>query len=203
MKAYTVTEILNQATDSTLGHLIYLVRDSKLVLYIGQSKRDVRTRFQEHIQKPSLLGKLIQANLPASHHWSVEFYTLADCRPFIPQKTLFPMQAWEHFDMDMAEKAMIQTFHPVVNKDFNPSPTPLPAHYKGHDLLEETQTKHLPEFNPQSRIWMNKMSLHGWTYIRDPQTNELIWHHPDGYTISDNKIDIYRQAGQIPPSHNK
>ncbi len=200
MKTVTIADILNQKVDSTLGHVIYLIRDNQLVFYIGQSKRDVVTRFQEHMQKPSKLGRIVILNQPSSLNWSVDFYTLADCRPFVRQKTLLPMQAWEHFDMDMAESAMIQTLKPVVNHDFNPNPTPLPTNYRGHTILTTSQTSILSKSNTTHRVWLNKMSMAGWIY---EDTAEKVWRHKSGIVLSDDKITPYRNSGTLPPIHKK
>jgi hypothetical protein len=199
MKTFTVTEIVNASIDNTLGHMIYLVRDGDLIFYIGQSKRNIIIRFQEHLQKPSRLGQLIQVNQPASDKWVVEFYTLADCRPFIQQKSLFPMQAWEHFDMDIAEKGMIQALRPVVNKDFNHHPTPLPLAYHGHNLIASVAADFQSELDANARIWMNKMSMHGWVYDKNPQTNQIIWQHPSGITLLEHQAASFREAGTVPP----
>ena len=194
MKTVTITDILKQEVDSTLGHLIYLVRHNQLVFYVGQSKRDVMTRFQEHLQKPSRLGQIIILNKPSSLNWSVDFYTLADCRPFVRQKSLLPLQEWEHFDMDMAESAMIRALSPVINQDYNPKPTPLPANYRGHDVLTAS---HLPShIGPTQRVWLNKMSLAGWVVENNDQK---VWRHKSGLVLTEEKMIPYRNSGTLPP----
>lgn len=194
MKTVTIADILDQQVDSTLGHLIYLVRHNQLIFYIGQSKRDVITRFQEHLQKPSRLGKIIILNKPSSLNWSVDFYKLADCRPFVSQKSLLPMQEWEHFDMDMAESAMIRSLCPVINLDFNPNPTPLPSNFRGHEILTaHTSPMHI---DPAYRVWLNKMSLAGWVY---EDKNHKVWRHKNGAIFSEEKMIPYRNSGKLPP----
>lgn len=199
MKTFTVAEILNHVVNPAIGHLIYLVRDGKCVFYVGQSKRDVVVRFREHMQEPSRLGRLIQLNQPLSLNWTVEFYTLADCRPFILQKSLFHMQEWEHFDMDMAESAMIQAMRPVVNQDFNPNPTPLPPKYYGHALLGMQEPFSRPQANRVNRVWLNKMSLQGWVVGQDEESGKIIWQHPSGVSLSEVEMASYQQTGQLPP----
>ena len=127
MKSVQIQDVLERQMDHVLGHLIYVVRDGDVVFYVGQSKRDVIMRFWEHMNKPSRLGQLIALNRPQSMKWLVDFYTLADCQPYVKQQSLFSMQEWQHFDMDMAEQGMIAQMRPVLNKDFNVNPTPLPA----------------------------------------------------------------------------
>ncbi|WP_420630652.1 GIY-YIG nuclease family protein [Candidatus Leptofilum sp.] len=203
---FTVGQLLAKKATNTLGHLIYVVRDANLVFYVGQSRRDVPTRFGEHLQKPSRLGQLIQLNAPASHEWSVAFYALADCAAFVRQKSLFALQEWQHFDMDMAEKAMIEAMHPVLNQDFNERPTPLPVRYRGHAALfllkpstatsATLSTAVSPTTSPQDRIWLNRMSLQGW--VRETVGSHTIWRHTSGKTLTEAEMAPYRQAGKLP-----
>ncbi|MCP5096454.1 MAG: hypothetical protein GY943_12950 [Chloroflexi bacterium] len=202
MKSIKVSQLIKRGFDTALGHVIYVVRDGRFIFYVGQSKRDVVTRFHEHLQKPSRLGQIIKINQPNSHHWDVEFYTLADCRPFIAQKSLFPMQAWEHFDMDMAEIGMIKQMKPIINLDFNPNPTQLPEIYKGHHILNQpTPQQSTYATSPQHRIWLNRMSLQGWTYKTDT-TGQITWSHSTGAVLSDNQMAPFRDTNQTPPSHD-
>ena len=196
MQTLTIQTILDKKSDTSLGHLIYVVRDGALVFYAGQSKRDVVARFFEHLQKPSRLGEMISLNKPDSLNWQVDFYTMADCRPFVSQKSLFAMQAWEHFDMDMAEQALIRELRPVLNRDFNPQPTPLPSTYQGQHLAARPQTD---IHSPEHRVWLNRMSLEGWTYAED-EHGRLTWHHRNGRYLPDEAITPYREKNQIPDS---
>jgi predicted GIY-YIG superfamily endonuclease len=196
MKTTTIAQLLNKEVDHALGHLIYVVRDGDLVFYVGQSRRDVVERFWEHMQAPSRLGQLIQLNKPRSLQWQADFYTLADCQQFVQQKALFPLQEWQHFDMDMAEQAMIAQMRPVLNRDFNPQPTPLPPGYKGHTLLGQTKPFALDD--PQYRPWLNRMSLQGWVYVPDDD-GRILWQHPSGIILSDEAVAPYRESGRLPP----
>ncbi len=200
MHTVSVEEILDRSFDHLLGHLIYVVRDEALIFYVGQSKRDVLVRFWEHMHKPSRLGQLIALNKPDSLAWQVEFYTLADCRPFVQQLSLFSMQAWQHFDMDMAEKGMIAQMCPVLNKDFNPKPTRLPSRYVNGDLQAEDEEL---LWTAVDRPWLNKMSLAGWVYVQDEKNGRILWKHQDGTLLSDKSVVPYRQQGQLPPHHNR
>lgn len=195
MITVTIADILQDRIESTLGHLIYVVRDETVIFYVGQSRRDVVARFHEHWQTPSRLGQVAQANQPDSLQWVVDFYTLSDCRPFIQQQTLFPMQEWERFDMDMAESAMIRRLRPVINRDFNPHPTPLPPRYRGHELLGQSRSANVP---PRHRNWLNRMQLQGWTHVRDKETGDIIWQHASGVTLTDGEIAPFRESGTLP-----
>ena len=198
MISVTIAAILAKEVSNTLGHLIYVVRDGPLAFYVGQSKRDVLTRFGEHVQKPSRLGQLIQLNAPVSHNWLVDFYALADCAAFVQQKSLFTMQAWQHFDMDMAEQGMIRALHPVLNLDFNEKPTPLPSRYRGHAALHlpKPVSTVSPTTSPQDRVWLNRMSLQGWVLERTG--SRAVWRHRNGKILTEAEMAPYRQAGKVP-----
>lgn len=198
MITVTVGTILEKKITDTLGHLIYVVRDEKLIFYVGQSRRDVLTRFSEHLQKPSRLGQLIGLNAPGSHQWTVDFYALADCAIFVRQKSLFALQSWQHFDMDMAEQALIQAMQPVLNLDFNEKPTSLPGRYRGHAALELAKPVMAvsPTTSPQDRIWLNRMSLQGWVY--EAVGSRTIWRHRSGKTFTEAEMVPYRQTGKLP-----
>lgn len=206
MLTVTVGAILHKEAKNALGHLIYVVREEGLTFYVGQSRRDVVTRFWEHLQAPSHLGQLISLNAPPSHHWSVDFYALADCAAFVRQKSLFALQEWQHFDMDMAEQALIAALCPVLNHDFNSKPTPLPARYRGHAALglgkPQTAPSALlstgvsPTTSPQDRIWFNRMSLQGW--VHETIGSRTLWQHPSGKTLTEAEMAPYRQAGKLP-----
>jgi len=195
MQTVSIHEILEKKATNALGHLIYVVRDEALIFYVGQSRRDVVTRFWEHLQAPSRLGQLIQLNAPTSHQWSVDFYALADCAAYVQQKSLFALQEWQHFDMDMAEQALIQVMRPVLNHDFNARPTPLPGRYRGHaDLnLPKPETAVSPTTSPQDRVWFNRMSLQGWVY--EKTGTRIIWRHYCGKILTDAEMTPYRQSG--------
>ena len=196
MVTVSMNSVLSKEVKKSLGHLIYVVRDETLVFYVGQSRRDVITRFWEHMHTPSHLGQLIELNKPDSLGWAVDFYELADCAKFVQQKTLFALQAWQHFDMDMAEQALIQEMHPVLNRDFNPQPTQLPISYKGHAELGLAQLK--SAVSPQERIWLNKMSLQGWVYEAVGENGRIQWKHSSGKTLTEADMLLYRQSGTIP-----
>lgn len=206
MITVAVGKIIEKEATNALGHLIYVVRDAALVFYVGQSRRDVVTRFWEHLQKPSRLGQLITLNKPASFQWAVDFYALADCAAFVRQKSLFTLQEWQHFDMDMAEQAMIRALRPVLNQDFNAKPTPLPPRYRGHAALNLSKPKTVtsaslstgvsPTHSPQDRVWLNQMSLQGW--VCDKMGSRMVWQHASGKTLTEAEMAPFRQAGKLP-----
>ena len=131
--------------------------------------------------------------------WLVEFYTLADCHPYVKQQSLFSMQEWQHFDMDMAEQGMIAQMRPVLNKDFNVDPAPLPTRYVGQAVVGDVAEI---VWSAQDRPWLNKMSLAGWVYVRDGGNGRIIWRHQNGTVLSDVVVAPYRQNGTLPPNHH-
>ena len=203
MQFTSVGDILNKRIEqASFDQLIYMVHVDQLVFYIGQSKRDVVTRFWEHINKPSKLGQLISLNQPNSPQWQVQFFSLADCRPYVQQKKLFQDQAWEHFDMDMAEKALITYFCPVANADFNPQPTTLPTHFKGGFLFTAVSPANLfsqGTKTPKEIAWLNQMRLNGWVSISD-ENGRVFWKHQQGQTLTEKQVRPYQAKNQIPPS---
>lgn len=199
MKSVRIQDVLERQIDHVLGHLIYVVRDGDVVFYVGQSKRDVVMRFWEHMNKPSRLGQLITLNRPQSMNWLVDYYTLADCQPYVKQKSLFSMQEWQHFDMNMAEQGMIAQMRPILNKDFNPNPMPLPARYTGQDLVGDVSEV---VWSAEARPWLNRMSLAGWVYVRDAENGRIFWRHQNGTVLSDEVVVPYRQRGTLPPNHD-
>lgn len=206
MKQLRVGDILNKQIEAApFDQLIYMVHFEELVFYIGQSKRNVVTRFWEHMNKPSRLGQLITLNQPDSLAWQVKFFNLADCRPFVMQKKLFQEQAWEHFDMDMAEKALIAHFRPVANVDYNPQPTLLPSFLKGGHLFRANQPNRslFSGSNASSKemLWVNQMRLNGWVQIAD-DNGRSYWKHKNGYLLTDEQIAPYRTSNKLPPAPN-
>lgn len=200
METVNIDQLLQRQISQSLGHLIYVVRDEAIVFYVGQSKRDVIERFWEHLTKPSRLGQLIASNRPQSLAWTVQFWTLADCRPFVQQKRLFADQEWERFDMDMAERALIEAFRPVLNRDFNLQPTPLPAHYRGQQLGATSPTGGLFGGGGQSqseRVWLNRMRLAGWVTVKE--NGRLLWQHRSGVQLNEADMAAYRHKNQLPP----
>jgi hypothetical protein len=116
----------------------------------------------------------------------------------VRQKSLFSLQAWQHFDMDMAEQALIQAMQPVLNLDFNEKPTPLPGRYRGHASLglAKPVTAVSPTTSPQDRIWLNRMSLQGWVY--ETVGSRTVWRHRSGKTLTEAEMAPYRQTGKLP-----
>lgn len=196
MKQLRVDDILEKRVrQAEFDQLIYKIHFESTVFYIGQSKRDVVTRLWEHLNKPSRLGQLIQLNEPASRRWRVSFYTLAACRPFVQQKRLFADQAWEYFDMDAAERALITHFCPVVNADYNPRPTPLPPQFRGQHLFAASAVPSL--FSHAATQWQNRMRLGGWVSVRAADGG-LIWKHSSGRMLTEQQIRPYQTSNTLP-----
>lgn len=68
------------------------------------------------ISSPTVIGRFILRNAPASDAWLFEQYTLEEIG--------------EHNSIDSAEEALIKLYRPCLNTVANPDPTPLPLFYK-------------------------------------------------------------------------
>ncbi|HEY3853789.1 MAG TPA: hypothetical protein VGO67_05285 [Verrucomicrobiae bacterium] len=102
---------------------IYVVRDCDEVFYVGKSDDDCFVRLRSHIgrifrgrKSVSLLGSLIQRNLPKSRQWSVELYTNEDTKEIIKMRFYKGFSFWP---TEYAEAAMIQTLKPYLNQKLN------------------------------------------------------------------------------------
>lgn len=200
MKQLLVDDIIQKRIrQAQFDQLIYKIHFESTVFYIGQSKRDIVTRLWEHLNQPSRLGKLIRLNEPGSRRWRLTFYTLADCRPFVGQKRLFTDQAWEHFDMDMAEKALIAHFRPVVNADFNATPTLLPAQFKGQHLFSKKTAASTLGMTGDAAFaqWANKMRLNGWVSV-DGSDGRTFWKHKNGRILNERQVQPYWIHNKLP-----
>lgn len=198
MKQLLVGDILQKrVTQAAFDQLIYKVHFESTVFYIGQSKRDIVKRLWEHLNKPSRLGQLIKLNEPESLRWQLTFYALADCRPFVQQKRLFADQAWEHFDMTMAEQALIAHYRPIANADFNPSPSPLPAQFKGQHLFANTLRSSLLGNGGTAARWANQMRLNGWVSVTG-ENGRIFWKHKNGRILTNEQAAPFQRSGTLP-----
>lgn len=118
---------------------IYVVRDDNTVLYIGQSVNPFE-RMLEHFGESwrlsgTGLSTFYKQHQDKSDSWNIDFYTLEDCEPYVIQYTSMSMNVYRsgshvHASMNKAEKAMIWHFHPCLNTEINPDPSPLPEKYR-------------------------------------------------------------------------
>lgn len=101
---------------------LYIVKDSEVCFYVGQSK-DVVNRLWEHLGQgersyfPSTLGFFIKRNFPKSKDFNIVFL-----RPDEVSKE------WDH-DVDSAEEDLIQDLNPCFNVTYNMNPKQLPKKY--------------------------------------------------------------------------
>ena len=156
--------------------------------------RNVILRLRSHLdeRRPSLLGELIKVNHPRSKTWQVDLYTLADCVSYVDQMALFPIQDGLPYDSITAEKGMIWRMRPVVNREHNPRPTPLPEVYEGHHILREEP---LTYYGAQ---WFTQAILNGWTYAEDHDRGRGEWWHHSGVTLTSEDMVRHIQAGSLP-----
>jgi len=119
-----------------------LGRWCETVFYVGQS-HNTYNRLLAHLgldgrSGPNVLGRLILDHAPRSDGWHFEEYTLEECRPFVLAYRVTlpePMQAFyqslgNHYDVDLAEEALMKLHRPCLNTAMNPNPPPLPERYQ-------------------------------------------------------------------------
>ncbi len=110
------------------GFIVYVIRDGDSVLYVGKSSRSVVNRLLEHLGMggnwrkyvPDRVGEFILDHRPESLDWQVDLMTINDCASYIRQQ--FPM--FVNWDVDTAEQAMIETYRPDLNVQYNRDLTP-------------------------------------------------------------------------------
>ena len=94
-------------------HELYIVRDGKTVLYVGQTICGIEHRLWTHIHggygsEPSRLGRLVLANMPASQAWQVEALTMDECLPLA--QMIYP--ELKCLDLSTTENILIQYYRP-------------------------------------------------------------------------------------------
>lgn len=119
------------------SHIVYLVRDGDLVIYVGKTTTGAGNRLLSHCGRgpwgwssgPDNLGRLITQNSPESDPWQVDIYRVEDCLSEL--KTAYPY--FVHFDLDILERYLIKKYSPCLNGTYNPNPTRLPPKYYRQD----------------------------------------------------------------------
>ncbi len=125
-------------------HSLYLFREGKTVLYVGESGKHPGTRPAEHLRSEQSFGKLYRVNmdLALSFSWTGEVLTLAECESFIIDAICLSRydnksiqaefirkyrtdQSWARM---IAERVLIWALRPCCNTEGNPFPTPIPDH---------------------------------------------------------------------------
>ena len=116
--------------------LIYAVRVYDYYLYIGKTDDDVINRLNSHLGggyhgdfSPSILGKIIDANMPRSLDWKVDLYSSDDVMKLVddtmPGVRLDLMPA---FYVKWIEPHLIRTHRPYCNTHYKiVKSDPLPA----------------------------------------------------------------------------
>ena len=117
---------------------VYVVRDKDKNLYVGKTRNSITTRINQHCatytspKEASLLGKIINRNIPESYDWVVDVYTLEECLVAIQEK--YPHV--EKVDHDEAELGMILIIKPTLNIMNNNRRTPLPEKFRSGKQLK-------------------------------------------------------------------
>jgi hypothetical protein len=108
-------------------HNLYLLRDEQVVFYVGQSQC-AYDRVWEHLQGGfkgrSLPGRFVLCNWPRALRFTVELLHSSAAR--------FRAVG---YDLDAAERVLIEELSPCFNETFNRCPTPLPGCYAAPNAL--------------------------------------------------------------------
>ena len=115
---------------------VYVVRDGDVVFYVGQSDGPVE-RLEAHVGRgawgwtgTSSLGRTIEDNLPGARDWTIELWTVQECKEALADETT---KLWR-WDKDSAEQAMLHSRHPCLNVTHNENGQRLPDCYRGKNL---------------------------------------------------------------------
>lgn len=118
---------------------LYLIRDETVVFYVGQSECAF-SRVWEHItggiKGHAIVGRFLLANWPKSSHFIIELLDSHTAR-----------FGTAGYNLDQAEKLLIEQYTPCFNVSLNRAPAPLPEKY----LPPNTPTKYLKSFRRMMR----------------------------------------------------
>lgn len=137
--------------------IIYVVRDNDLIFYVGTSENAIE-RLHWHLGEgtfgwgsTSQLERLVRDTLPVARGWQIELLTADDCVSILESMTDLRFERtsagyvlahsrtatdgssiqWRHIcTREILECRLIQAYHPCLNSDCNPRPTPLPEKYR-------------------------------------------------------------------------
>lgn len=131
MVTITVADVLNNTLLESgweKFHL-YVFRDGDFVLYVGKTDQNIIDRLEEHLgltyRDSSIVGRLVEENVPESKRWLIDLRTVDECEPFVQYH--FP--ACKGLDVEIAERSLILQFSPPLNTQSNPHPKVLPLKY--------------------------------------------------------------------------
>lgn len=100
---------------------LYLFRDDVAVFYVGQSQCAFE-RVWEHLhggpRGHSTVGRFVLCNWPRSARFTIELWS-----------SRAPRFAPAAYNLDAAERQLIEEYAPCFNDALNRSPTPLPPEY--------------------------------------------------------------------------
>lgn len=128
---YTLWDIAQKHAQSHWPD-IYVVRDNDVVFYVGQSDNPME-RLLGHVGLGSWgwsgysdLGRTIDDNLPEARSWTIELWTVQECKDALADETTSCCR----WDKDDAEQAMIRDRRPYLNHAYNETRRQLPDRYR-------------------------------------------------------------------------
>lgn len=101
---FSIGHLLSGAARPTKTHgaFLYVVSDTDVILYVGQTTIPVHKRISQHTKQGSQLGQYFRDHVPASYAWQVE---VAELR--------------FQEDLDEAERGLILNLRPKLNIHHN------------------------------------------------------------------------------------
>ena len=133
---------------------LYMFSDGEMAFYVGQSYRAFE-RVWDHIlggpKGHSIIGRFCLANWPRSGHFRVGLLSSRS-----------PRFATVGYNLDAAERLLIEELRPCFNVSLNSSPLPVPAGY----IPPNQSIKYLRNF---------KRMLREAGYVRRANAEDMVW----------------------------
>jgi hypothetical protein len=132
MYSISIGEILYGWNGDYRGARIFLIRDDKLVFFVGLLQRTILDNLLKHCgliengPPADRLGKLILDNSPSSNGWMVDLLSLEDCEPIVREV----MSLYRWLDAARVLFCLTSYYGPYLVEKDNPEPVPLPERYK-------------------------------------------------------------------------
>jgi hypothetical protein len=111
---------------------IYLIRDDKLVFFVGVVEGAILDHVLRHCglvyngPPADKVGRLLLDNAPSSNGWRADLLSLEDCEPVV--RLIMPM--YKRVDAERALYCLTTYYRPCLVEKDNPDPVPLPERYK-------------------------------------------------------------------------
>jgi hypothetical protein len=143
-----------QCPETWKGFDLYLFRDEKIVFYVGQSHLAF-ARVWEHLKGGfkghSLVGRFMWNNWPASMKFTIELMSSKSAQ-----------FSEIGYDLNAAERQLIECWSPCFNISLNSQPTPIPIYYLP------------PNAKPRFRRSLNKLMHEAARVVQAEETRRVL-----------------------------